>query len=270
MKQMLKTMFRRAGVDIQLVKPPFVPYVHKYQFGDFAFDFWIANRDAVWWYKEEAWKASGELKELARLAKSGDRVLEIGSHHGFTGLLFAGYVGPKGLVVGLEAHPWNAMIDTAQLGLNPGIKNLRFINAAGSDKEGVLKMVSENHNSSVGVGGAGTTTEVPARTGDALDQELGPFDLLKIDVEGFETQVLKGCKNLLRRRPKLAVELHLDEMPKYGTNAAEVLELINVKDYEGTMVMRPDTSTIRSFVPDQMPEHGIVNLFLTPRQGAPS
>jgi len=54
-------------------------------------------------------------------------------------------------------------------------------------------------------------------------------------------------------------------MPKYGTSVAEVLDLINLNDYEGTMVIRPDSVTIRPFVPGQLPATGIVNLFLSPR-----
>lgn len=63
----------------------------------------------------------------------------------------------------------------------------------------------------------------------------------------------------------MAIEVHLDEMPKYGTSVAEVLDLINLNDYEGTMVIRPDSVTIRPFVPGQLPATGIVNLFLSPR-----
>jgi FkbM family methyltransferase len=177
----------------------------------------------------------------------------------------AQFAGPTGLVVGLEAHPWNAMVDSAQLGLNPAIKNLRFLHAAGSDQEGSVRMVAENHNSSVGVSNGVATVEVPARTGDALDREFGPFNLLKIDVEGFESKVLKGCKEILRRRPKLAIEVHLDELPKYGTSVAEVFELIDIDSYEGNMVVRPDTDTIRPFVRGEMPPAGIANIFLTPR-----
>ena len=32
--------------------------------------------------------------------------------------------------------------------------------------------------------------------------------VLKLDVEGFEADVLEGCLNLLRRKPKLILKLH--------------------------------------------------------------
>jgi hypothetical protein len=35
-----------------------------------------------------------------------------------------------------------------------------------------------------------------AVTGDMLEKEHGPFDLIKIDVEGFELDVLQGVKVL--------------------------------------------------------------------------
>lgn len=265
MKRAIRQLLRRAGYDLHRAKAPFMPYVRRFTFPGSTFDFWIANEDASWWYSETGWKTAGELKELTRLVKRGDRVLEIGAHHGFTGLLCANFAGPTGAVVAVEAHPWNAMVEAAQIGLNPSIKNLRFIHAAASDQEGRIAVVTEDHNSSVSVNNGAATVEVAARTGDALDAEFGPFDVLKIDVEGFETKVLKGCQKVLERRPKLALEVHIDELPKYRTTVAEVFALIHLPDYTGSMILRTDSDTVRPFEPSRMPEAGIVNLFLSPR-----
>ena len=203
MKRALKQLLLRAGYDLHRAKPTFIPFIRHYEFPGCAFNFWIANQDATWWYGEEPWRVSGEFKELARLVKKGDRVLEIGSHHGFTALIFANFVGPAGRVVGVEAHPWNAMIEAAQMGLNSSLKNLQFINAAGSDRDGKVRVVAENHNSSMGVGSAIATVEIPARTGDSLDREFGPFNFLKIDVEGYETTVLKGVQRPSAKTAKI-------------------------------------------------------------------
>jgi hypothetical protein len=76
--------------------------------------------------------------------------------------------------------------------------------------------------------------------------------------------VLKGCKEILRRKPKIAIEVHIDSLAKYGSGVAEVLEQIHIKDYHGTMVVRPDYNTVKPFAVEQLPATGIANLFLTP------
>jgi hypothetical protein len=74
-----------------------------------------------------------------------------------------------------------------------------------------------------------------------IDVELLPLDLLalqhgfpnllKIDVEGFEDRVLKGAKEILKRRPKIAIEVHVDWVARYGSSVREVLDLLDLESY---------------------------------------
>jgi hypothetical protein len=48
------------------------------------------------------------------------------------------------------------------------------------------------------------------------------IDLLKIDVEGFEIEVIKGALNLLKRTRKVIVEV----IPSTESKILEVLELL--------------------------------------------
>ncbi len=54
---------------------------------------------------------------------------------------------------------------------------------------------------------------------------------LKIDVEGFEIEVLKGAKNILKNLPKLAIEIHTENLSSYNTSVNELFELIGVVKY---------------------------------------
>ncbi|HUC85579.1 MAG TPA: FkbM family methyltransferase [Candidatus Acidoferrales bacterium] len=246
---------------------PFAPFVRHFKFPGAEFDMWIANAEAGEWYNQPHQEPLAEKRALRELISPGDRVLEIGSHHGFTGLLLANYVGENGFVLGVEANPQNAMIDQAQLALN-GVRHLKFIHAAGGERAGKLK-ISSDHNGHICADGI----EVPAVTGDDLDAQYGPFDAVKIDVEGYEVEVLRGCKQLLTRCPKLAIELHMDGLPERGYSLDDIWKLIDLKRYEGTMIVVPAfDSKLELFDPAKIPardpdwSYFAVNVFLRAKQ----
>jgi hypothetical protein len=58
---------------------------------------------------------------------------------------------------------------------------------------------------------------------DALSsQELSRVDVIKIDVQGWELQVLKGAGSLKRFGPTVFVEFYLHGLEKAGTTAEEM------------------------------------------------
>ena len=124
---------RRTGIEPKVFSP-FVRHISG--FGT-EFDLWIASPSSDTWYRQyDEMEQFSEFREFRRLIQEGDRVLEIGCHHGFYALFLAGFAGSSGYVLGVEAHPGNALILDAQAGLNPDRK-LRFINlnsAVGSDE----------------------------------------------------------------------------------------------------------------------------------------
>ena len=265
MKKLIQKSLSVFGYEIRRFSK-FIPFIRHFNYPEASFKMWIANPDADKWYEEEGWRKSGEFRALKELAEKGDHVLEVGSHHGFTAMVLANFVGPTGSVLGIEAHPQNAMVAQAQLGLNHSYANLQFINAAGASALGDVKITS-SHNSSVTDGEGADSITVAGVTGDMLDNEFGPFDLIKIDVEGFELDVLQGCKNVLLRAPKLALEIHMEGLTARNQSAADVFRVIDVDRYEGQMVAREDSfDLIKTFNRSAMPESGIVNLFLWPKK----
>ena len=44
-------------------------------------------------------------------------------------------------------------------------------------------------------------------------------------------QVLQGAKNILSKRPKLAIEVHTELLPQYGASLEGILSLIGVENY---------------------------------------
>jgi FkbM family methyltransferase len=194
--------------------------------------------------------------------------LEIGAHHGFTGFYLSRFIGDNGHIVSVEANPSNALIDDAQTTLNK-FQNLRFVHFAASNKPGKVR-ISTNHNASVC--NNGNSSEVEAITGDLLDSKYGPFNVLKVDVEGYELEVLQGCSQLLNRSPKLAIELHLDDLSKFGHRVEDVWDLINADKYKGEMIVRParpnnripfSISAVKNLKHDANSPYLIVNIFLS-------
>jgi hypothetical protein len=101
-------------------------------------------------------------------------------------------------------------------------------------------------------------------TVDHLCSLYGDFDVLMIDVEGFEEEVLKGARGLLDRiRPKLA-EIHSDFLPNYGSTLASVALAGRFSDYAGRMVLRSvDRNRSLPFQLQAIPSKGVANVFLT-------
>ena len=58
----------------------------------------------------------------ARLIQPGDKVLDIGAHHGLEAMLFSKLVGERGFVLAIEPIPFNTMMAWAQVGLNGATK----------------------------------------------------------------------------------------------------------------------------------------------------
>jgi FkbM family methyltransferase len=261
----IQKSFRAAGLEIhrrrtQEVSKATFPFVQKAEAQDVSFEYWVADETAQAWYPPADFGDLAEMGETRRLIKPGDRILEIGAHHGVYMVLLAKLVGPEGFVLSIEANPFNAMIADAQIALN-GLGNCRLVHAAASNRPGAVQISSHSNARVVASNG----TRVPAITGDELDAQFGPFTMLKVDVEGYESVVLDGCKKILNRHPRLSLEVHPPLLPSFGTTMAELLERIPAQ-YNGTMVLRSDRrgqSAVRPFHRETLADE-IANLFLWP------
>lgn len=225
-----------------------------------TFKYWVADPLSRSWYDPALHRSLPENAELARLISRGDRVLEIGAHQGFYTAWLSVLVGNSGRVVALEPVAFNAMVTHAQVALN-GLHNCQVVTAAAADTRGQAE-ISYGPNSCIVPFGF----PVDAVTGDELDAEYGPFTVLKVDVEGYEKQVLEGCHSILERAPKLAVEVHPERLSVYSANLTQLIELIGAERYEGTIVSREFRSSVVPFTAAAVPSVSVSNLFLQPRR----
>lgn len=142
---------------------------------------------------------------LAELARPGMRVADVGANLGYYALLLARRVGPAGRVDCFEPEPSNrALLEKSVQGLAQVRVHPIALGAGEATvalEPGINGLISERGS-----------LPVPLRR---LDDVLGPdvdplkVDLLKIDVDGYEGQVLAGCREILEQaRPAIFLELH--------------------------------------------------------------
>lgn len=263
-KSVLKHLFRSLGLELRRLPDSRLPLKHLTQFDGQPLSLWLANTDTKAWWGKPIIEMNAKWQALKDLCRPGDVVLDIGAHHGFTTIMASRKVGPTGRVISIEANPFNAMVLQANIGVNR-LNNVECVHTAIGREVGSVVMEGE----SVG-GGGGLPQTVPMTSLDQLCKDLGivKVDTIKVDVEGFEIDVFRGAKAVLAQRPRIALELHLDFIARFGGCVADVAELLELSrnDYFITAMIRPDWHELKplSSLAD-IPSHGVVNLFFDHR-----
>jgi FkbM family methyltransferase len=177
---------------------------------------------------------------LARITPRGGTVLDLGAHIGFLSLYFASLVGPEGRVFAFEPGPNNL----AYLRRNARARsNLTVVPCGAGDENGQRVFYTETltgqNNSFIRdfdildkyrkmafdsmIRVKEERVEVVTLDSFVRREALRP-DLIKIDVEGFEENVLRGAQEVLSiLRPILLVEIQ--------TRKREVLDLLRASGY---------------------------------------
>lgn len=207
----------------------FVPTTISKTLGGVTFDFRIGDVMGREWYTELS-GLSNEMTFLRnKMARPGDVVLECGAHHGLMTILIAHWVGPDGRVTAFEASPASAGILRENIELNRLQDRVTVEARAVGARAGSLK-VSEESNSVPLIGRYEPGVMVAVVPLDDY-ADLEP-DLIKLDIEGFEIEALRGATEILRRRPKLAIEVHVDMLRRYGHRADDLFEIVRPGDYD--------------------------------------
>lgn len=122
------------------------------------------------------------------------------------------------------------------------------------------------------VGGEATETAGQATTLTLDDHAAAhtPPDVMKVDVEGFEYQVLRGASNILDSgQPEtLFLEVHPAMMQDYGDSVADLLALLNSHGYRYTAMPahRDPTTATDTLSATEIKQFGDLLLICQPRQ----
>jgi FkbM family methyltransferase len=167
-----------------------------------------------------------------RVLRPGDTMVDVGANIGVMALHAALRVGPGGAVIAIEPHPRHHARLRENIALNELSNVLPIRKAMGeSPCERTIfdsPNVNIGHASLIDPGDEGEAAGVVKI--ERLDRVLAECGvenvrLLKIDVEGFEREVLAGAPNLLARGPIICMEVEAD-MPTEGEDPFAAHDLI--------------------------------------------
>ena len=149
-------------------------------------------------------------------------VVDIGANIGYYALQEAKMVRN---VVAIEPGPANFQALVKNLLLNK-CDNVAACSYAIGDSDGVVGFELAQACNWNSVSLSKGDIEVPVRKLDNLLNGRG-VDFVRMDVEGYEMNVLKGMERILSNHPpRMFIEIHRDKLRDYGSSQREVLEYL--------------------------------------------
>ena len=166
----------------------------------------------------------GTVTVLQDFLKQGDTFVDVGANIGWLSLVGAKKVGDKGKVLAFEPVPSTFKILNSNKDINH-FNQIKLHQFALGNNEQEVTIYPEtenrggasilNHQSDKGI-------EIEVKRLDDL-QLKSKVNVIKIDVEGFELDVLKGASDtIIKDKPKLIIEHSIDR-----NNTAEQYEIYN-------------------------------------------
>lgn len=171
---------------------------------------------------------AGERRLVASLLRRGDVVYDIGANVGLYTLIAARRVGAEGVVYAFEPAAETFAILEQNIARNGLASRVRLFRSGVSDVLGALDLLGGGDYRAYASFAApnerdhsGRRERVRIQSLDELVPELRPPTFVKIDVEGWESRVLRGAESTLTaHHPDLLVEFNAAACTAAGTSTA--------------------------------------------------
>lgn len=217
--------------------------------------FGVYEKDTVDWFRSHL--------------RPGMVVLDIGANVGQYTLIAARDVGPNGRVHAFEPNPISHRTLASNIELN-SFGNVSTHALAVSDSAGEVTLyIPDNDNmgeASLQISQTGQrNTTVRSVTIDewAQNADLGAtprIDIVKIDVQGLESAVLRGARQvMLRYRPLIICEFEERWLRDSGTSSVEIKRMLGELSYSANRITASGLSQV-----DTDEVHSFENLVLVP------
>ena len=207
------------------------------------------------------------VRAFSRLIAPGAVVFDIGANVGAHTLQLARIVGGEGRVFAFEPTAFAFAKLSRNLALNPDMAGRVTAEQAMLVADGDASLPQALYSSWPLSGDAGahprhqgclkSTDGAAVTTVDAYVEQHGieRIDLFKIDVDGFECDVLGGARRTLERlRPRIIMELAPYTLIERGTDVAALLDILGpagyrLRDLDGRRDLPADAGALEALVP---------------------
>lgn len=208
------------------------------------------------WVPRALWKGPNHRYEpfvariMERTLSPGDCMLDVGAHFGLWSLFARRLVGNSGSVVSFEPSPaYDVLlkstrrypqIQAVRKGMGSKDERMSFFHQGTATSGSFVHSVTEINQP--------YAPEVPIEKSETeicrLDSFLGSLAksprLIKVDVEGFEVEVLKGATRWLSEgNSTWVIEVHPLQLERSGSSPAEVREILRRHGYQVESIDAP-------------------------------
>jgi FkbM family methyltransferase len=208
------------------------------------------------------------LRFYSKIIQPGDVVIDIGANIGAHTLHFAKLVGPKGKVLAFEPTDYAFSKLKKNLSLNPHLQArviaFQTLLESGENKKPTFLPSSwdltenpEKQKHPVHLGTYNTLENASVSTLDSILKtlEIPKVQFLKMDVDGYELEVLKGAQQSLKTHfPNIVMEISPHVYQEHGYNLQTLL-----KELQGYDILDFHQKNARL---DKIPQGGSINVYL--------
>lgn len=176
-----------------------------------------------------------EMETFLRLTKGKRYLVDVGALFGVFSLAFTAQ-NPGATAYAIEPSPWAFPVLERQAQANPELKIILCDGFAGEIPAFPVRCTRDwKHVVANLAYGDGETVTLPEEPIDEMG--ISDCDVMKVDVEAYECQVLRGARGLIKRnRPLLFVECHLENLPDNGESRASLYALFGELGYRVTLL----------------------------------
>ena len=237
---LLATLLRWCAWGLRcVVRRPVVIEIPRFGMRLFLLPRWKGCWKAIYVFRERFFEISDPELDLVRtILRPGDVFVDAGAYHGWYSLIAGGAVGGTGLVLAFEPNPEAFAVLERNIALS-GQHNIRIFRLALAGAAGTVWLYKGPGDESPSAlayvpGGAGRESVLARRLDDVLAElQVSRVALMKLDVQGAETDLLKGAMGALKQsRPALIFEVDPDAARHMGVSHQAAWEVLTGLGYQ--------------------------------------